>query len=88
MSDLTEAVLQIKAQEAFCVLRQPNLGLDTQSVDEGGEEKPLESHEVIELQTFSERKAWIEGKIQVWEQQLFRLPLIFISFSFSNLYHP
>lgn len=31
----------------------------------GGEEQALESHEVIELQTFSERKAWIEEKIKV-----------------------
>ena len=68
MSELTEAVAQMKAQDASCVLRQPTLGLDTQTAEEGGEEKPLESHEVIELQTFSERKAWIEGKIQVWEQ--------------------
>jgi len=30
-----------------------------------GEEQPLESHEVIELQAFSERKAWIEEKIKV-----------------------
>ena len=30
-----------------------------------GEEQALESHEVIELQTFSERKAWIEDKIKV-----------------------
>jgi len=30
-----------------------------------GEEQALESHEVIELQTFSERKAWIETKIKV-----------------------
>ena len=30
-----------------------------------GEEHALESHEVIELQTFSERKAWIEDKIRV-----------------------
>ena len=30
-----------------------------------GEEQALESHEVIELQTFSERKAWIEAKIKV-----------------------
>jgi hypothetical protein len=30
-----------------------------------GEEQALESHEVIELQTFSERKAWIEEKIKV-----------------------
>lgn len=29
------------------------------------EEQALESHEVIELQTFSERKAWIEQKIKV-----------------------
>lgn len=28
-------------------------------------EQALESHEVIELQTFSERKAWIEEKIKV-----------------------
>ena len=30
-----------------------------------GEQQALESHEVIELQTFSERKAWIEDKIKV-----------------------
>lgn len=30
-----------------------------------GEEQALESHEVIELQTFSERKTWIEEKIKV-----------------------
>ena len=33
--------------------------------DNNGEEQALESHEVIELQTFSERKAWIEDKIKV-----------------------
>jgi hypothetical protein len=27
-------------------------------------EQPLESHEVIELQSFSERKAWIDQKIE------------------------
>ncbi|KAJ3511546.1 hypothetical protein NLJ89_g4030 [Agrocybe chaxingu] len=32
-----------------------------------GEEQALESHEVIELQTFSERKAWIEEKIKFLE---------------------
>ncbi|KAK7049694.1 hypothetical protein VNI00_005725 [Paramarasmius palmivorus] len=31
-------------------------------------EETLESHEVIELQTFSERKAWIEEKIRLLEQ--------------------
>lgn len=35
------------------------------SSDNGGEEQALEWHEVIELQTFSERKAWIEEKIKV-----------------------
>ena len=29
------------------------------------EEQALETHEVIELQAFSERKAWIEHKIKV-----------------------
>lgn len=29
------------------------------------EKETLESHEVIELQAFSERKAWIEEKIKV-----------------------
>lgn len=29
------------------------------------EEQALETHEVIELQAFSERKAWIESKIKV-----------------------
>jgi len=33
--------------------------------DIDAEEQALESHEVIELQTFSERKAWIEEKIKV-----------------------
>lgn len=32
---------------------------------EVAEEQALETHEVIELQTFSERKAWIEEKIKV-----------------------
>ncbi|KAF9221932.1 hypothetical protein BS17DRAFT_709612 [Gyrodon lividus] len=32
------------------------------------EEETLESHEVIELQAFSERKAWIEEKIKFLEQ--------------------
>jgi hypothetical protein len=41
----------------------------TQEVNESipveREDQSLESHEVIELQTFSERKAWIEEKIRV-----------------------
>lgn len=42
---------------------------DTKEVKESNpverEDQSLESHEVIELQTFSERKAWIEEKIKV-----------------------
>ncbi|KAF6762580.1 hypothetical protein DFP72DRAFT_987076 [Ephemerocybe angulata] len=37
------------------------------TVEEDNEEQALESHEVIELQTFSERKAWIEEKIKFLE---------------------
>ena len=35
------------------------------------EEQTLEQHEVIELQAFSERKAWIEEKIKVWLMHAF-----------------
>ena len=38
---------------------------DNNTVSSEGEQQALESHEVIELQTFSERKAWIEDKIKV-----------------------
>ena len=38
---------------------------DNNIVSSEGEQQALESHEVIELQTFSERKAWIEDKIKV-----------------------
>jgi hypothetical protein len=34
-------------------------------VSQHDEEQSLETHEVIELQAFSERKAWIEDKIKV-----------------------
>ena len=37
---------------------------DYKGIQGGGEDQALESHEVIELQTFSERKAWIEDKIK------------------------
>ncbi|KDR83400.1 hypothetical protein GALMADRAFT_56704 [Galerina marginata CBS 339.88] len=40
---------------------------DTSGQPSAGEEQALESHEVIELQTFSERKAWIEEKIKFLE---------------------
>jgi len=35
------------------------------SIQPKTDEQALESHEVIELQTFSERKTWIEEKIKV-----------------------
>lgn len=38
---------------------------ESMKIDGNTEEQALESHEVIELQTFSERKAWIEEKIKV-----------------------
>jgi hypothetical protein len=41
----------------------PDIPAPSQPTD--GEEQALEWHEVIELQTFSERKAWIEQKIKV-----------------------
>ncbi|KII95825.1 hypothetical protein PLICRDRAFT_129845 [Plicaturopsis crispa FD-325 SS-3] len=50
----------------------PQVSLNTTTMDEGkspreGEEQALETHEVIELQTFSEKKAWIEEKIKLLE---------------------
>ncbi|PFH52651.1 hypothetical protein AMATHDRAFT_46193 [Amanita thiersii Skay4041] len=46
----------------------PPDGSRTTKVPLEGEEQALESHEVIELQTFSERKAWIEEKIRFLER--------------------
>ncbi len=47
----------------------PMFSKDTQEVNGSipveRKDQSLESHEVIELQTFSERKAWIEEKIRV-----------------------
>ena len=48
-------------------LIQPTSSSETQDykgIHDGGKDQALESHEVIELQTFSERKAWIEDKIK------------------------
>ncbi|EIN10805.1 hypothetical protein PUNSTDRAFT_132875 [Punctularia strigosozonata HHB-11173 SS5] len=41
--------------------------IDTSERDDDDNDKALESHEVIELQTFSERKAWIVEKIKLLE---------------------
>ena len=52
--------------EAFVAPHPPpphNSG--TEETSEQGGEQPLESHEVMELQEFSERKEWIMGKIKV-----------------------
>ena len=68
MVELAETVAHIMEQAAPSVLdSQEQPCLHTRTIQEGGEDKPLESHEVVELQTFSERKAWIETKIKVWE---------------------
>ena len=37
----------------------------TEDTSEQGGDQPLESHEVMELQAFSERKEWIMEKIKV-----------------------
>jgi hypothetical protein len=37
----------------------------SEETSERSGEQPLESHEVMELQAFSERKEWIMGKIKV-----------------------
>ncbi|KAF8974636.1 hypothetical protein BDZ97DRAFT_39997 [Flammula alnicola] len=39
----------------------------TPEIPPAGEEQALESHEVVELQTFSDRKTWIEEKIKFLE---------------------
>lgn len=44
---------------------QPELPEVPTKARAGGDEEALESHQVIELQIFSERKAWIEEKIKV-----------------------
>ena len=50
----------------------PQAGPATTTNDNGEGEQALESHEVIELQTFSERKAWIEEKIKVNSPEILR----------------
>ncbi|KAH7868822.1 uncharacterized protein C8R40DRAFT_1156219 [Lentinula edodes] len=47
---------------------QPELPEVPTKARAGGDEEALESHQVIELQIFSERKAWIEEKIKLLEQ--------------------
>ncbi|KAK0453395.1 hypothetical protein EV421DRAFT_1763934 [Armillaria borealis] len=61
-------VAALEEQAAVDAHTNPNESDATQSKSTGGEEQALESHEVIELQTFIERKAWIEEKIKFLEK--------------------
>jgi hypothetical protein len=68
-SDLASGTL-VKQEDSLSGISELASGhLQTESApmtnENGDEEQALESHEVIELQTFSERKAWIEEKIKV-----------------------
>lgn len=63
--------LSEQQENSFTTGSEPNLSVEAantldEEVQKGdGEEKPLEWHEVIELQAFSDRKVWIEEKIKV-----------------------
>ena len=52
-----------------------------------GEEESLEWHEVIELQAFSERKAWIEEKIKVQSTHVVLKSPYYNASSFWSDYH-
>jgi hypothetical protein len=54
--DMVSGTPQTDQQQSFT---------EPSEVSQHDEEQALESHEVIELQAFSERKAWIEAKITV-----------------------
>lgn len=43
---------------------EPGRPLPISGAGADGDEQALETHEVIELQTFSDRKVWIEEKIK------------------------
>jgi hypothetical protein len=55
--------INYESLENLLVARPPNPGSEENSERNG--EQPLESHEVMELQAFSERKEWIIDKIKV-----------------------
>ncbi|KAK0468121.1 uncharacterized protein EV420DRAFT_1502983 [Desarmillaria tabescens] len=62
-------VVALEEQAAVDAHTSPNKSVAIQPKSTtGGEEQALESHEVIELQTFIERKAWIEEKIKFLEK--------------------
>lgn len=59
--------LGIQSDNRVSDVREPGdaVTITMTSTIPSGEEQALETHEVIELQSFSERKAWIEEKIKV-----------------------
>ncbi|KAH9973031.1 hypothetical protein BGW80DRAFT_1459355 [Lactifluus volemus] len=57
--------INYESLENLLVARPPNPGSEENSERNG--EQPLESHEVMELQAFSERKEWIIDKIKLLE---------------------
>ena len=62
--------------QIFVKMDVPTLVSDAGKAIGEGEEQALESHEVIELQTFSERKAWIEEKIKVTQHLGARIEML------------
>jgi hypothetical protein len=58
-----EVLIALPSSNNFSHEESPPTSQQSPQVEDG--EQALESHEVIELQTFSERKAWIEEKIKV-----------------------
>jgi hypothetical protein len=62
--DMASGTPSLDQQQAFA---GSELELTQPQVPQNEEEQALEIHEVIELQAFSERKAWIEDKIKFLE---------------------
>ncbi|KIK44476.1 hypothetical protein CY34DRAFT_802677 [Suillus luteus UH-Slu-Lm8-n1] len=62
--DMASGTLSLDQQQVFA---DSELELPQARVLQNEEEQALEIHEVIELQAFSERKAWIEDKIKFLE---------------------
>lgn len=60
--DMASGTPPLDQQQVFA---DSELELTQARVSQNEEEQALEIHEVIELQAFSERKAWIEDKIKV-----------------------
>ncbi|KAG1892739.1 hypothetical protein F4604DRAFT_1701340 [Suillus subluteus] len=62
--DMASGTLPLDQQQVFA---GSELELTQAQVSQNEEEQALDIHEVIELQAFSERKAWIEDKIKFLE---------------------